>query len=270
MRLATPPIDERQHAELLLRPTQGDGKLLRGDGGHWTGLWDGCSGFGFSETRPSPLLFPSTPHNLLFPFLLPVNMPRTTRPAAGGDSRWDASFDFEAQLRAEARRRREEAAARQEAANVPLQPGDALGAALAAADQVLDAAGNDAAVEGTEVVDPNDVAADSLDDDAQEDEAMDEAVVDGRMAREEDEAELAEAERVANAAAARAAAVTARAEADAARAAAAAAARGAANVIRPAFSRPVASAAAALPNIARGNGKGKGAKRHRKVCPRSL
>eukprot|EP00966_Prymnesium_polylepis_P059280 1374169-Prymnesium_polylepis.1 len=85
---------------------------------------------------------------------------------------------------------------------------------------------------------------------------MDEAVVDGRMAREEDEAELAEAERVVDAAAARAEAD------DAARAAAVSAARGAANVIRP-----VASAAAALPNIARGTGKGKGAKRHRKVSP---
>lgn len=111
------------------------------------------------------------------------------------------------------------------------------------------------------MVDPNDVAADSLDDDgtALEDEAIDEAVVDGRMAREEDEAEFAEAERVVNAAAARAEAD------DAARAAAVSAARGAANVIRPTFSRPVASAAAALPNIARGKGKGKGAKRHRKV-----
>ena len=177
MRLAAPPIDERQHAELLFRPAQGDGELLRCDGGHWTGLGR-LLGFCFFWDASKSTSFPehSTTH---FPFPAASEMPRTTHPAAGGDSRWDASFDFEAQLRAEARRRREEAAARQEAANVPIQPGDALGAALAAADQVLDAAGDDAAVQGTVVVDPNDVAADSLDDDgtALEDEAMDEAVV---------------------------------------------------------------------------------------------
>ena len=189
-------------------------------------------------------------------------MPRTTRTGNAAPDRWSAAEDFERQLRIA--RQAERAAAAARAQDDVQQPA----VALADAGQVINAAPviGRAPDDGTEIADWADVGAVDDEDGAALDEAaVDEAVVDGSMAREEDEAELAQAERVANAAA-RAAAVNARAEADAARAAAAAAARGAAaNVIRPAFSRPVASAAAALPNIARGKGKGNGAKRHRKV-----